>query len=41
MEMAPDEFRLIGHDLVNRLADFLAGLRARPVTPAETPQQVR
>ena len=41
MELTPDRFREIGHELVDRLADHLAGLRSGRVTPGETPQQVR
>ena len=41
VELAPDDFRRIGHGLVDQLADFLAGLRSRPVTPGETPAAVR
>jgi len=41
MELTPDAFREIGHELVDRLADHLAGLRSGRVTPGETPQQVR
>jgi len=36
-----DEFRAAGHDLVDRIADFLDGLRERRVAPGETPQEVR
>lgn len=41
LEMDPDEFRRAGHRLVERIADFLAGLRAGPVTPGESPAAVR
>lgn len=41
VELLPEDFRKIGHQLVDRLADFLSGLRARPVTPGETPGAVR
>jgi glutamate/tyrosine decarboxylase-like PLP-dependent enzyme len=37
----PDEFRRLGYSLVDEIADFLCSLPARPVTPAEGPQQVR
>lgn len=40
LEMAPDEFRSAGHDLVDRIADFLAGLPERPVAPGESPTAV-
>ena len=40
-EMAPDEFRALGHDLVDRVADFLGTLGRRPVTAGETPAEVR
>jgi glutamate/tyrosine decarboxylase-like PLP-dependent enzyme len=39
--MSPQEFRRLGHDLVDRLAELLAGIRDRPVTRGETPAQVR
>ena len=41
VELSPDDFRKIGHRLVDHLADFLAGLRSRAVTPGETPAAVR
>jgi glutamate/tyrosine decarboxylase-like PLP-dependent enzyme len=41
LEMAPDEFRRLGHDLVERIADFLGGLRDRPLTTGETPAEIR
>jgi glutamate/tyrosine decarboxylase-like PLP-dependent enzyme len=41
IEMAPDEFRRLGHQLVDRIADFLSSLRQRPVTPGESAAAVR
>ncbi len=41
LEMSPDEFRTLGHQLVDRVAEFLAGLPKRPVTPGESPVAVR
>ncbi|MFL5578337.1 MAG: pyridoxal phosphate-dependent decarboxylase family protein [Gemmatimonadaceae bacterium] len=41
LEMAPAEFRALGHALVDRVADFLGTLPSRPVTPGETPAAVR
>jgi aromatic-L-amino-acid decarboxylase len=41
LEMAPDQFRALGHRMVERVAGYLETLRGRPVTPGETPAQVR
>ena len=41
VDMTSDQFRSLGHDLVNRIADFLASISMRPVTRAESPEQVR
>jgi glutamate/tyrosine decarboxylase-like PLP-dependent enzyme len=41
LDLSPDEFRRLGHGLVDRVADLLGGLAERPVTPAETPTAVR
>lgn len=41
LEMSPEEFRVAGHRLVERIADFLDALPKRPVTPNESPQTVR
>ncbi|MEW5974240.1 MAG: aminotransferase class V-fold PLP-dependent enzyme [Acidobacteriota bacterium] len=41
LEMSPDEFRRLGHQLVDRIAALLAGIRQLPVTSGETPTQVR
>lgn len=41
IEMAPDEFRALGHKLVDRIADFMGAMPRGKVTPGETPGQVR
>jgi glutamate/tyrosine decarboxylase-like PLP-dependent enzyme len=41
LELPPEEFRRLGHDLVDRIADFLGGLRERPLTSGETPAEIR
>src|SRR5439155_1422151 len=40
-ELSPQDFRTIGHDLVDRLADFLAGIGNRRVAPSLTPREMR
>jgi len=41
LEMAPDEFRRLGHELVDQIADFFGTLRERPLTTGETPAEIR
>ena len=41
LEISPEDFRRLGHRLIDRIADFLARLPQRPVTPGESPQTVR
>ncbi|HVG00931.1 MAG TPA: aminotransferase class V-fold PLP-dependent enzyme [Chloroflexia bacterium] len=41
IDISPEEFRRLGHALVDRLASFMEGLPGMPVTPGETPSQVR
>ena len=41
LELPPTEFRQLGHELVDRIADFLSTLRDRPVTTGETPAKIR
>ena len=41
LDMTSDQFRSLGHDLVDRIADFLTSVRTHPVTRAESPEQVR
>ncbi len=41
LDMTGEQFRSLGHDLVDRIADFLASIRRRPVTRAESPEEVR
>lgn len=41
VEMTGEQFRALGHDLVDRIAEFLDSIRNRPVTPAESPLDVR
>ena len=41
LDMTSDQFRSLGHDLVDRIADFLASIRTHPVTRAESPEEVR
>ncbi|MEK7401568.1 MAG: aminotransferase class V-fold PLP-dependent enzyme [Gemmatimonadota bacterium] len=40
-ELSPAQFRAIGHDLVDRIADFLGALPSRPVAPDTTPRAMR
>lgn len=41
LEMSPQEFRVLGAQLIDRIAGFLESLPSRPVTPAESPVVVR
>jgi aromatic-L-amino-acid decarboxylase len=43
LEMSPDEFRRIGHTLVDRIAEFLGWIqdRSNPITRGERPTQIR
>ena len=41
LEMTAEQFRLLGHDLVDRIAGFLASMSTHPVTRAETRFEVR
>jgi len=41
LEMASEEFRALGHRLVDRIAAFLESLPSRPVTPGESPARIR
>ena len=40
-ELSPTDFRAIGHDLVDRIADFLGSISARAVAPNTTPSAIR
>jgi len=40
-DLDPDEFRRLGHAVVDWVAAYRAGLPDRPVRPAVTPGQVR
>ncbi len=41
LEMEPEEFRRLGYKVIDKIADFFASLPQRPVTPNESPAQVR
>src|SRR6266566_1245574 len=41
LEMTPSEFRKVGRQLVERVAEFLCTLPNRPVVPNESPQVIR
>ncbi|MBA3259555.1 MAG: aspartate aminotransferase family protein [Gemmatimonadales bacterium] len=41
LEIPPAEFRRLGHDLIDRIADLLGSAGERPLTPGETPAEVR
>ena len=41
IELDAEEFRRLGHGLVDELADFLGALPARRVAPGETPHEIR
>src|SRR5438874_721255 len=41
LEMTAEQFRLLGHDLVDRIAGFLTSISTHPVTRAESPFEVR
>jgi aromatic-L-amino-acid/L-tryptophan decarboxylase len=41
LAMSSGEFRLLGHQMVDRVADFLDSLPGRLVTTGESPQQIR
>ncbi len=41
LDIGPSEFRELGHQLVDRIAEFLHSLPQRPVTPGESPSTIR
>lgn len=41
LDLDPDQFRQLGHALIDRIADFLASLDDRPVSPGKSPAEIR
>lgn len=41
LDLAPEDFRALGHRLIDRLADYLGALPRLPVAPDVSPAQVR
>jgi glutamate/tyrosine decarboxylase-like PLP-dependent enzyme len=41
LAMTEEDFRSIGHELVDRIAEFLSSIRTFPASPAESPLDVR
>jgi glutamate/tyrosine decarboxylase-like PLP-dependent enzyme len=41
LDMDPEEFRKLGHQLIDQISDFLTSLPSRPLTKADTPSEVR
>ena len=41
LEMTPSEFRKVGYQLIERIAEFLCTLPDRPVAPNESPRVIR
>lgn len=41
IDMTPEQFRTLGHSLIDRVADLLGSMRVRPVTPDAIPNQIR
>jgi aromatic-L-amino-acid/L-tryptophan decarboxylase len=41
LEIDPEQFRLLGHELIDRIAGLLESLPARPVTRGESPLDIR
>ncbi len=41
LDLEPETFRTIGHELVDRITDHLAGIADRPVAPDTTPAAFR
>ena len=41
IEIHGEEFRKLGHQLVDQIAEFLDGISDRPVTTGESPQEIR
>jgi aromatic-L-amino-acid/L-tryptophan decarboxylase len=41
LSMDADEFKALGHQLVDQIADLLAGIPSRPVTPNPAPSAIR
>ena len=41
LDMSPEQFREIGHKLVDQIADHFAGIAGQPVSPGESPDLVR
>jgi glutamate/tyrosine decarboxylase-like PLP-dependent enzyme len=41
LDIPPEQFALLGHGLVDHISSFLESLPSRPVTPGESPRDVR
>jgi glutamate/tyrosine decarboxylase-like PLP-dependent enzyme len=41
LDLAPDDFRRLGHALIDRIARHIETLNTRPITPGEAPSDVR